>query len=589
MRLLAPNPMISAQSEVPEDSDPFVTVRLLRAIARFVETHGWLLFTAVFLACACARLGGPASRHLDHDELYTFYIAQAPTLAQLLQLTRTVDLHPPLSYLLVRASFGVFGVSAWSCRLPSALAFFASITLVFWLVKRILSPLYGIISVLFFWSAALTYQPDEARPYSLLLCFTAVMLAGWYRAIEASDSNLTAYHRRFTLLTVSLGGFALLLSHVLGFLPYAAFLAAELVRFSIRRKSDWGLWTALLAPGISVLTYPPLIRTHSGILFTNEYYPTPARIFNFYWDSIRFLAIPLILVALLAFLWPARRRFVSQQERPAAPALSPTTLYPLAFLLGCLSLIPVGVGILFARTGTAFFDRYGVAAFIPIAIIPSLLLGFHTQRNQMAGLAVALVLSAVLVLDTSGKVWLVEQLGNLASPAVARYVLNTLTLPMRVIERVKPPLSPYQQKALEAAHPVSNLDVIDPDLPLVANTGLTFLEIDRQADAELASRLYLLSDRQSAAAIAHDTVFENYDRLKKVFPIRGQIEPYCTFIGEHPRFLVLGDYNHPQGWLLKKLDMDGANLDIIGTYGGITEEAQVYEVTVLKAKCPARP
>jgi hypothetical protein len=415
------------------------------------------------------------------------------------------------------------------------------------------------------------------------------MLASWYRATEASDSNVIAYHRGFTLLTVSIGGFALLLSHVLGVFPYAAILAAELVRFSIRRKSDWGLWAALLFPAISALTYLPLIRSHSGMLYTGEYCPTPARIFNFYWDSIRFLAIPLILVAILVLLWPLRRRPASQENLPATPTLSRTTLYPLAFLLCCLSLIPVGVGILFARTGTAFFDRYGIAAFIPIAIVPSLLLGLRAQRDQMAGLAVALVLSAVLFLNTAGKVWLIEQLGNLAPPTVAQYVLNALALPKLIIERVKPLVPPHLQRALEAAHPVSNLDIIDPDLPLVANTGLTFLEIDRQADAQLVSRLYLLNDRQSAVAIAHDTVFENYERLKKVFPIRGQVEPYCPFIGEHPRFLVLGAYNHPQGWLLKKLDVDGANLNIIGTYGGITEEAQVYEVTVFKAVCPTRP
>jgi hypothetical protein len=136
---------------------------------------------------------------------------------------------------------------------------------------------------------------------------------------------------------------------------------------------------------------------------------------------------------------------------------------------------------------------------------------------------------------------------------------------------------------------VSNLDAIDPDLPLVANTGLTFLEIDRQGDADLTKRLYLLNNRQAAASIAHDTVFENYDRLTKVFPIRGKVEPYCAFISEHPRFLALGAYNHPQGWLLKKLDMDGADLHIVGTYAGITEEAQLYEVTVLKAACPAQP
>src|SRR6202521_3562507 len=589
MSLLEQSPTISAQSEIHADSSPFVTVRVLQAISRFVETRGWVAVAAVTSVCGWIRLNSLASRHLDHDELYTFYIAQAPTLRQLLALTRTIDLHPPLSYLLIRASFAIFGVNSWSCRLPSVLAFFFTVALVFWLAKRILSPLYGIISVLLLWSVPFTYQADEARPYSLLLCFTALMLVSWYRAAEVS-ADFISHDRRLALLTLTLGGFGLLLSHVLGVLPYAAFFAVELVRFSIRRKPDWGLWTALLAPAISGLTYLPLIRTHSGILFTDEYHATPMRIFNFYWWSICFLAVPLMLVALIVCLWPILRRAASQdQPQSTAPAPLPVTLRPLGFLLCCLALIPLGVGILFAHTGTAFFGRYGIVVIIPIVLIPVVLLGYRTQRNQMAGVTAALVLSATLFLNTSGKVWLIEQLGNLGSPRVARYALNALALPPIVTERVKPRVAPHLQTALDAAPPVSNLDAIDPDLPLVANTGLTFLEIDQQGDAELTKRLYLLNNRQAAASIAHDTVFENYDRLEKVFPIRGKVEPYCAFISEHPRFLALGAYNHPQGWLLKKLDMDGADLHIIGTYGGITEEAQLYEVTVLKATCPAQP
>src|SRR5712672_2548711 len=176
MRLLAQSTTIGAQSGIHADSSPFVTVRLLQAISRFVETLGWVAFAAVSSVCGWIRLGGFASRHLGHYELYTFYIAQAPTLRQLLTLTRTVDLHPPLSYLLIRASFAIFGVSSWSCRLPSVLAFFCTVALVFWLAKRVLSPLYGIISVLFFWSVPFTSQADEARPYSLMVCFTTLML-----------------------------------------------------------------------------------------------------------------------------------------------------------------------------------------------------------------------------------------------------------------------------------------------------------------------------------------------------------------------------------------------------------------------------
>jgi hypothetical protein len=385
------------------------------------------------------------------------------------------------------------------------------------------------------------------------------------------------------------GGFGLLLSHVLGVLPYAAFFAAEAVRLAIRRKADWRLWAALLAPAISVLTYVPLFRIHSGILFTDEYRVTPMRIVNFYWASICFLAVPLALVTILSLVRPIARRFALHVPQKApSPAPLPASLRPLGALLLGLFLVPLGVGILFARTGTAFFDRYGFVVLIPIALGPALLLGFRTRRNQMAGVAVALLLGVVLFLNTTGKFWMIEQLGNFTSPTVARYALNILALPPIITEPVKPFVAPHLQKALDAARPVYNLDSVDPDLSLVANTGLTFLEIDEQGDEELTNRLYLLNNRQAAAAIAHDTVFENYDRLRKVFPIRGKVEPYCAFISEHPRFLVLGAYNHPQGWLLKKLDMDGADLRIIGTYAGITEEAQLYEVTVLKAGCSAQ-
>lgn len=587
MNSLTHNRWIGVQSAASRPS-PFASVRLIRALARFVDSHGWIVFTAVSSACAWLRLRTFDSRHLDHDELYSYYIAQAPTLKQLLLLTRTVDLHPPLSYLLIRISFALFGVSSWSCRLPSVIAILCTAALVFWMARRIFTSLYGIIAVLVFWSVPFTYQADEARPYSLLLCFTALMLASWYRATEVRDTGATS--RRWALLTMAVAGFGLLLSHVLGVLPYAAFFGAELVRLRIRRKPDWSLWIALLAPAISVLTYLPLFRSHAAILFTEQYRVTPMRIVNCYLRSITFLVIPLLVAALIAFLWPKQRQGRSQQESETTRLGSRwAALAPLTFLLGSLYLVPVAVAIIFAHTGTAFFDRYAFVAIIPISLTPALVLGLRTQRNQMAALAVALVLGAVLVLNTTGKPWLIEQLANLAPPRVAAFALNAFAAPPIVTEPVVPMVPERLQAALAAAPVVSDLDAIDPDLPLVANTGLTFLEIDQEADAELTARLYLLNDRQAATAIAHDTVFENYDRVKRVFPIRGQVAPYCAFIGEHPRFLALGAYNHPQGWLLKKLDRDGANLHLIGVYRGITEEAQLYEVTVLKATCPARP
>jgi dolichyl-phosphate-mannose-protein mannosyltransferase len=580
--------VIGGRLNADAESSPLFTVRLLGAFSEFVESHGWVIFAAVSLICGWIHLKTVASRPLDHDELYTFYIAQAPTLKQLLALTRTVDLHPPLSYLLIRASFAIFGISAWACRLPSVLAFLLATAVLFWLVRRILGSVYATVALLFFWSVPFSYHADEARPYSLVLCFTALMLATWYRAIDDSDSTLTSSTRRFTLLALSAGGFGLLLSHVLAVLPYCLFFAAELVRFWLRRKTDWRLWLALLVPAMSGLTYLPLLRIQSGILFASEYRPTPLLIFTFYWDSVRTLVLPLAAVAVLVVLGPLFRQSKAC-DRQSTNHLLPTTLYPLGCLLFGLCLVPLAVGILFARSGTAFFERYGIVIFIPIALIPALLLALRTRRNQTAGAAVALFLGVVLFLNTSGRFWLIEQLGNLAPPQIVKYTLYAFALPQIVPQQAKPRVPAHLQKALQEARPVTNLDSIDSDLPLVANTGLTFLEIDRRGDAALTKRLYLLSDPQAAASVAHDTVFENYDRLLQVFPIRGKVAPYCAFIRAHSRFLVLGAYNHPQGWLLKKLDMDGADLRMIGTYDGITEEAQLYEVSISQPDCTERP
>lgn len=573
-------------------ASPLFTVRILQAFSRLVDAYGWIAFALVSAACGWIRLRSFSARPLDHDELYTFYIAQAPTLKQLVSLTQTVDLHPPLSYILIRISFLVFGTTTWACRLPSVLAFFGATGVIFALVKRIASPMYGLVSVLLLWSVPYTYQADEARPYSLFLFFSALLLLGWFQAIDPEipipRSKAASQPRRLALVTVAVAGFGLLLTHVLGALPYAAFFGAESVRLAIRRKADWTLWFTLLLPSICLLTYVPLLHIHSGILFTAEYRATPMRIFDCYRDAVRFLIVPLAFVGALLLFWPPR----TPHSSPGVPVhrdSSKAKFGALAFMLLCFGMVPTVVGIMFAHSGTAFFDRYGVVVLIPLALVPPLALGLRTRRSRSAGLALVFVLSLVFFLNTTGKLWLIEQLGSYTPPKVARFVLNALTLPRLVIDRVKPRVSAHLQKALDAALPVTDIGSIAPELPLVANTGLTFLEMDRRGDAALTQRLYLLDDRQAATSIAHDTVFENYARLKLVFPIRGKIEPYCDFVQMHPSFLVLGAYSHPQGWLLKKLDMDGADLQILGTYAGLTEDAQLYRVSGAKPDCTTQP
>src|ERR1700691_6133261 len=148
MTSIARSRPMRAASKVGSGSSSFFTVRLLYAIAAFAEIHSWLVFAAICLGCGWGRMANLNSRHLDHDEIFTFYIAQAPTLRELLRLTHRIDLHPPLSYLLVRTSFAIFGVSAWSCRLPFLLAFLGTSVLLFVFLRRLLSPVYGLMAIL---------------------------------------------------------------------------------------------------------------------------------------------------------------------------------------------------------------------------------------------------------------------------------------------------------------------------------------------------------------------------------------------------------------------------------------------------------
>jgi hypothetical protein len=578
-------------------SSSFLTVRLLHAIADFVDTHGWLLFASISLACGWGLVHAMVTRRLDHDELFTFYIAQAPSLQRLFQVSHAVDFQPPISYLLVRASFAMFGASAWSCRLPFLLAYLCTAALIFYFVRRRLSPHYGLIAVLLLWGSPYSFLAYEARPYALLLCFTTLMLVSWYQA--TSECGLTG--RRWTLAMVTVSGFGLLLSHVFGVLVYAAFCAAELLRSLIRRRPDWRVWLALMVPTISILTYLPMLHNHSITLFAREYRVTPLVLLSFYWESIRFVITPLALIATVALLWPILHRpgfhgpivprpivhtpAFEDQPAESTAANSHAIRVPLGFLLVSISLIPLAIGMLLARTGTAFFSRYGIVWLVPFAMVPALVLGYRTQHDRLVGTAAVLLLATFFFFNTTGKSWLLDQVSNLAPPRVAAKLLYIFSLPP--INTVhNPPIPSYLQAGIAAAPLVSDLDSVAPELPLVANTGLTFLEADHQESAQVAQRLYLLTDAEAASTIAHDTLFDHYERLKDAFPvIRGKIEPYCAFISSHPRFVVVGAYNHPQGWLLRKLDTDGAALHVIGTCSGYTEECQIYEVSVRPEEC----
>jgi hypothetical protein len=579
MSFVVTTPTLPARSESPSEQTPFLTIRLLRAILRFVESHDWIVFAAVSAACAWGHLGALVSRHLDHDELFTSYIAQAPSVRQLLTLTRTIDLHPPLSYVLVRLSFASFGVSSWSCRLPFVLAFLATGAILYFFVCRLVSPVYGLIVLLPLWSSSYARLAIEARPYALVLCFTSLLLVSWYQIVAAEDRPVS--HWRYWALIF--GGFALLLSHVLGALAYAAFLAAEFIRLWIRRRPDWKLWGVMAVPLISTLTYLSLIRIQSGLLFSEYSQASPRRLAICYWEHFRYSITSLVLILLLALVW----KLCSKHQKPLVSISARGADASFLSLLFFLFLVPLEIYLIFSHSGSPFYERYGVVALVPCALVPALFLAWRTSRNRWAGACVAFLLAALLTFNTAGKAWLLESLADIAEPRMATKLLYLVALPPVAPPALMPPsVPPGLEDAANRSTNIPRLDSVDPRLPLVAGSGPTFLELDHYQDAGFTRRLYLLTNPVAAATIVHNTVFDHYELLKAVFPIRGQVENYCMFVRQNPQFIVLGGYNYPDTWLLKELEMDGAKLSIVGRYeDGVIEEHDIYKVLITSGTC----
>jgi hypothetical protein len=120
---------------------------------------------------------------------------------------------------------------------------------------------------------------------------------------------------------------------------------------------------------------------------------------------------------------------------------------------------------------------------------------------------------------------------------------------------------------------------LDPDLPIVTASGLTFLEMNKREDDELLSRVYYLTDREAAIKFAHATIFEGLHSAHRWFPIRARIMPYQDFTKDTPDFLVLCLLNYPEDWLVPKLMADGAELRFLGQIEPGYQTAMVFHVT----------
>jgi hypothetical protein len=477
--------------------------------------------TALVLACLALiyaiAIASHIGRRLWFDELFTYYIARQPDLPRLFDALSHTDLNPPLIYLLVRLFHSVFGPSELVTRLPSVIAFFVGSGLSFVVLKRRIGVCWGAAAILLFWSTPYFRYATEARPYGLMIGFFSLTLFAY-------DASRRVPRGRWVVPGIAAGSVGLMLSHVLAPLSLLPFCAAEAARCVVRRRVDWPVWGALLLPMTMGVAYIPAGRHFQQILFPKLYQASTLNLAYFFERLGLIYLFPMLITALVALIVG---RF-SRSRNYTIPAGWPGA----AWALGVVA-VPVAMNFLLMRTGGAFWERYCIAAAMSFYMMVTMGVACLAGRSRAAGLFAALLM---------------------AFAALSNGYPSDSQTPV-----------------------ASAMRLIPNDIPLVAASGLTFLEMDRY-DREFQPRLYYMVDRAAAIEYAHSTIFENMPLLARYFPIRSHVESYSAFVAAHPHFLVLSRTDYLEAWVLRKLCDDGAEIRTIRSLEGPDKPYQLYDV-----------
>ena len=200
-----------------------------------------------------------STRPLWFDEIYTYYLAHF-NLSQLWNaLLAAADQMPPLFDILTRVLFSLFGENKFIERLPSIIAFWLAGLLIFRYVSFRTWPLWGFLGALFPFATASIYYASEARPYSFLVCFTALAMVAWQNAAAN-------HHRKLALFLLTLANLLVINSHYYGLLLIVPLLAGELVRALERKRLDWPVLACSILPFAFILVYWPFIRNSERLL-----------------------------------------------------------------------------------------------------------------------------------------------------------------------------------------------------------------------------------------------------------------------------------------------------------------------------------
>lgn len=513
-------------------------VSFLNQCARTVELYPKSVIGGLWLLCAAIALHASHGKFLWHDELFTYYMASAPTLRQMMGEVANIDLNPPLSYLLVRASLHLPGSRDVLVRLPSFVAYCVAWTTIFFLVRRFSNAVWGLAAVLLCWNTwSLTYA-WEARPYAVLLASAVMLLWFWVKACEPGRPW-------WAVLGLLGAGSALFLSHMLAIFAMFAMMVAEAVRSYRRRRIDVPLWLGLAMPCGIFLYYFHISTRYAKNVYPSAALVRPGSIPHFYFDIMDRYATALVAFLVIAMLlrlgkeadrgekkWPQIEEYVAWIGLAAVPAMCLAAFY--------VRHMPMA-------------ERYGIIGTLgfTLCFIYALVRAFRTSPSAGAAACTALV----------------------------------LFLPVSLSRNIK--LSAPASKAgfVRSGDTIGGLAPSEGQLPVVVAHGDTFLDMNDREDPKFMGRIFFLRSRADAIRYAELSLFDDeIGAIDGVFPLHGHVANFYDFTAAHRHFLLIStppsDPANWEGWVMPKLLAQGAEVRLLGRDSGGYLDPWVFDVTM---------
>lgn len=498
--------------------------RLETGVAAAFDAWRWWIVGAVsflYLSVTCVLA---QYKLFWNDELFTVYISRLPTVSDIWAILATgVEQLPPTFHVLTRVVVQLFGEQHLTVRLPSILGVGVMGVCLFVIVSRRTSTVYGLIAMLLPLVTQVYSYAYEARPYGLVLAFSAGSLLCWQSAAEG--------HRRILSLvglTATLA--AALASHYYAVLVFVPLAAGELARSLGRRRLDLPIWLAFCVATIPLWAFLPLIQAGRKLTTTFWAKPRWRDMVGFYQNVLSSAAVPFLAIILILAIYAIVRSSAASERK--VTTVAPPPLHEVVAAIGYLA-IP-GIAVVLAKFVTgAFTDRYALPAVIGLALIVPWGAYHLLDRRGTIGAVLAVLLCS----------WFVVIVG--IEPA--RQLRRDRANPQRV----------YRFFRMAAPGGV----------PVVIASPHTFFQLTYYAPPELASRFVYLAD--PAAALRYldtDTPELGIREFRRWTPLR--IEDYRAYLLAHPRFLLYADRG-PWAWLLPALAAKSVRFQVVALDGAV--------------------